>query len=485
LLIALKNRIIQIQIIMIVKKIFYTAFIFFIFFSCAIAKKGHQIQVEVDGVQDTIAYLAYHMGNRQYLQDSARVDSKGNFSFKGEESLPKGIYMVVLPGQIYFELLVDDNQHFGIKTENDNFVNTMKFTKSPDNEVFYNYMRFIRSQGEKTTPLREKMQNPETTEEERAQIRAQMALVDQQVKQEQEKIISNSPNGLFSKILLAQQEPALPDPPLKEDGSPDNEYMYQLYKKLFWENIDFSDERLVRTPILHAKLNQYFTRVIIQIPDSIIAEADRIVNKARASKEVFKYTVFYITNTFERSQIMGMEAVFVHMVEKYYLTGKADWITEEQLKSISERAMILKPLLIGKVAPDITVFTREHRTRNLHDVKADFTVLYFWDSECSHCKKNTPLLKEMYARMKGQNVEIFALNTESDRTKWLEYVDNNNLQWINVYDPGNQSGFRDKYDIWATPLIFLLDKDKRIIAKKITVEQTEEIINMEIKRLQR
>jgi thiol-disulfide isomerase/thioredoxin len=142
--------------------------------------------------------------------------------------------------------------------------------------------------------------------------------------------------------------------------------------------------------------------------------------------------------------------------------------------------MALKPLLIGNVAPDITMFTPDRAPLSLHDVDARFTVLYFWDSECSHCKRQTPLMKEFYERLNPKGVEIFAANTEADRNKWLDYVKKNSLEWIQVNDPANSSGFRDKYDIWATPLIFLLDENKRIIAKRITVEQAEEIINREL-----
>jgi thiol-disulfide isomerase/thioredoxin len=142
--------------------------------------------------------------------------------------------------------------------------------------------------------------------------------------------------------------------------------------------------------------------------------------------------------------------------------------------------MALKPLLIGKTAPDITMFTRDRSPLSLHDVDAEFTIVYFWDSECGHCKRQTPKLKEFYERLNPKGVEVFAANTEADRDKWLNYVNENNLSWINVHDPANLSGFRDKYDIWATPLIFLLDHDKRILAKRITIEQAEEIITRQM-----
>lgn len=468
--------------IMTLKKLFYAVLISAGIISCATADKGYVIDVKVDGLQDTVSFLAYHYGNRQYIQDTVRIDMEGRFSFKGDTALDKGIYMIVLPGQKYFEIIVDENQHFSIETEMDNFIQTMQFSNSPDNDTFYEYMRFISRHGEQANPLRAELQAEELSDARRNEIQEILRKTEEDVKARQNEIISKAPKSLFARILLAQQEPPIPEAPLNADGTPDNNFMYQSYKNLFWENIDFSDDRLLRTPVFHAKLNQYFTKVLMQIPDSIIVEADRIVAKSKAHPEVFKYTVFFITNTFERSQIMGMDAVFVHMVENYYMTGEVDWVTPEQLTQISERALALKPLLLGKVAPNITMFTPDRTPLSLHDVNANFTIVYFWDSECSHCKRQTPNIKAFYERMKSKGVEIYGANTEGDREKWLGYVQANNLTWIQVNDPTNQSGFRDKYDIWATPLIFLLDKDKKIIAKRITIEQAEEIINMELQQ---
>ena len=35
---------------------------------------------------------------------------------------------------------------------------------------------------------------------------------------------------------------------------------------------------------------------------------------------------------------MGMDVVFVHMVENYYMTGESYWVEEDQLKKIEERS---------------------------------------------------------------------------------------------------------------------------------------------------
>ena len=461
---------------MILRKLFLGFTFIVLSMSLGCATDGYRIQVTVEGIADTETYLAYHFGERQYLKDTAQVDSRGHFVFEGSQRLDPGMYLVVVPGQKYFEIIVDDNQQFSIFTEMDNFVPSMRFENAPDNDAFYEYLRFLQQQGAAMEPLRQELQDESISAESREALRAQLAEADQAVKARQDEYIRRFPNGLFSRVLLAQREPDVPEAPLREDGTPDQNAVYQMYKASYWDNIDFSDDRLLRTPVFHNKLRQYFNRVVLQIPDTINKEADRIIDMARANEDVFKYTIWFITNNFERSQIMGMDAVFVHMVEKYYMSGEAFWVEPDNLRRISERAMRLKPLLIGEVAPDITMYLPDREPISLHDIEAEYIVVYFWDSECGHCKRVTPELHQLYERKKEEGFRVFAVNIEADRNLWLQAVAQYGLEWINVNDPANRSGFRDKYDIYATPLIFLLDRDKKIMAKRISVEQVEDIM---------
>ena len=448
----------------------------------ACAKEGYHINVQVNGVSDTISYLAYHFGDRQYLKDTVEIDSHGHFSFTGKEKLPGGIYLIVMPGNNYFEVIIDKNQHFSIKTEMQNLAGNIKFDGSPENTSFYEYISFLRKKNEEVAPIREKLRDPDVSEERREALREKSKLIDQQVKEKQEAHIENFPDCVFSLLLKSQKEVSPPPPTIMEDGSVDHSLSYHQYTKDYWKHIDFTDDRILRTPAYQAKLRHFFTNVVIQHPDSVIRIADYIINKTSENDEMFKFTLWFLTNTFERSQVMGMDAAFVHLVEEYYKTGKAFWLDDVQLDRIIVRSDRLKPLLIGKVAPDIKMYTPDKSTISLHDVQAKYTVIYFWDSECPHCKTKTPKLNDFYNRYKDHDVKVFAVNTEADRVKWLSYVEKNNLQdWINVNDATNRSRFREKYDIYSIPLMFLLDEDKKIIAKRIGVEQLEDIIRRELK----
>ncbi|HSV87433.1 MAG TPA: TlpA disulfide reductase family protein [Bacteroidales bacterium] len=467
-----------------IRKVFFS--ISLMVFACIVSfgATGYRIQVNISGLDQGNVLLAYHFGDRQFLQDTAHIEKPGVFVFEGQNRLDPGIYLIVAPGNEFFEIIVDQNQHFTITTIANQFLEKTRFYQSPENEAFFEYMRFIRGAGEKAAAINEELGREGTTMERSQALNEELKQLNASVILQQEAYIKRFPDGLFSKVLLAQREPQMPDPPLtKADGTPDQVAMYQLYKSRFWDNIDFVDERLLRTPVYYNRLNTFFTNVVVQIPDSIIVEADRLIEKTRVNDDMFRYTIWFITSHFERSQIMGHDAVFVHMIERYYMTGEATWVSQENLRQLTDRAMSLKPLLIGKVAPDINMFLPDQTNKRLHQVNARFTVLYFWDSECSHCKRVTPQLQQMAERFRDKGLLVFAVNTETDRSLWLNALETYGIQnWINVNDIHNLSGYRERYDVYSVPTLYLLDGDKRILAKRITVDQMAEIIQHELNR---
>ncbi len=433
------------------KKWISGTFLSLVLFACTYAETGYRIQVKVDGLQDTVSYLAYHFGDRQFLKDTVRVDAFGNFVFEGEERLEPGIYLVVLPGQRYFEIIVDKNQHFSVYTTAANPGEDIRFENSPDNTAFYEHIK--------------KLQNANEAE----------------ARKLQDEYIKKFPNGLFSMILLAQRGPEMPETPLgREDDQAQAAANYFRFRNAFWNNVDFSDDRILRSPVYHGMLSRYFNQVLVQIPDTIISEADRLLNKSMAHPEMFRYTLWFLANNAERSNIMGMDAVFVHLADQYYMKGKAHWMTQEGLDRISERAEKLRPLLIGSIAPDIRVFLPDGSTVSLHDTDARYLILYFWDSECSFCKEETPALKSVYEQFRDQQVKVFAMNTEANRNSWLSAINRYGLGWINVNDAENRSGYREKYDIYSIPVIYLLNSKKEIIAKHIGARQVGDFLRHEL-----
>ena len=449
-------------------------------------KKGYEIEFNIDGCQEGTAILAYYYGDKQYIKDSTKIDANGSFTFKGDEVLDEGIYITVMPpDNKYFEVIIDADQHFVMSSKYGTPVKSMKVTGSEENKRFYGYLNFLNQQKAKSEPLSKQAESLQKADsigyrdtDEFKKLQEQMAVVDEEVKDYKNKFIEDYPNALLSKVFLASKDPDVPEPPVLENGKTDSTFTWRYFKDHYWDNVDFSDDRIIRTPVFHNKLQRFMTKTIYQIPDSIIKEATLLVDKTQKSKELFKYTVFWITSHFETSKQMGMDAVFVHMAKNYYMTGQAFWADSTTIAKIGERARKLDYSLIGKTAPNLIMKDTSGVFQVLHGIQKDYTIAYFWDPECGHCKKVTPKVKEFYDKFKNElDVEVYGVNTNADeRDSWLKYINENNLNWINVEDPEQKTAYKYLYDIYSTPVIYLLDKDKKIIAKRLGAEDLENFI---------
>ena len=475
------------------KTILLSSLIFLTGFICFAANDGHKLEFKIKGIKDTTIYMASYFGSKQYYKDTAQVDNNGYFVFEGKDALPGGIYSVVMPDKkSYFEFIVND-QHFSMETEKNFLIPRMKVKGSEENKKFYEYLGFISKQQVKAKPFRNQMKDTSLTKAEKDEVRKQLTKIDKEVKAYKQDMMDNNPDYLICKVFKTSQDPEIPETPILPNGRKDSTFAFRYFKAHYLDGVDFSDDRLLRSPVFHNKLDHYIKKLTMQMPDSIIKEADMLVAKSKDNKEIFKYVVHYITNGYERSKIMGMDAVFVHMADSYYATGLAHWVDSAGLAKITTRAKALRPLLVGKYAPNLILQdTTERNWIDVSKLDAKYTILFFWDPGCGHCKKSIPKFQKFYKKFKPLGVEIVAICTEFETADWKKFVIEKELNWINISDNPEinknaakyirittlQSlNFRDTYDIFSTPQVYLLDDQKKILAKKLGVQQLDDILS--------
>ncbi len=447
--------------------------------SSLFAQPAYELDFKVDGLSDGQIFLANYYGSGQYYKDTAEV-LDGAFSFTGDTPLKEGMYSIVKDNGRLVDLFVD-GQQFSMQTDTSGLIKNMKVTGSPENTLFYEYMNYLSTQQEIMKALRSKVEVAEKKKE-KEKIEKEIESLDQKVSDYRDSFFKKNADSFTAKFLQAMEFPKIPESPKLKDGSADSLFPYRYTKAHLFDHIDFDDERFINSPAYHDKLVYYISKLTPQIPDSINAAADYLLGKA-TNPEIFRYTLSYITSTYEKSEYIGMDAVFVHMARNYYLNGKADWVSESQLKKVKERADALEPLLIGKKAPNIIVKdTSQTKYLQLYDVNAKYTVVYIWSPECGHCKKATPKLKKMYDKYKKDGVKVFAVGNDFENEKWIDFIKKNKLDFINGSDGGDfTSNFRHLYDVYSTPQTYLLDADKKIIVKKIEIEELDKVIEQLLK----
>ncbi len=457
-----------------------------------IAQQGYDISVRVKPYHNQFLYLGYYYGKVRALQDSVMLDANSEGRFKGPKPLAGGIYFLVSPSkQILFELLIDKDQQFSVVADTSELPASIEFEGSDDNPQFQQYSIFAGNTGRKINSLNASYASAKTKQDSVIIAYGVKSLTDELNKYRDSTIRKDSASFL-SALFNAMNEPKTPSAKEQPGGKYDSNFVYHFYKEHYWDGISFADDRLVRTPFFEPKLDKYLLNIVAPNPDSLIKETDNMLLQSRTAPEMYRYLMVSFVQRFVNPQYMGQDAVFVHLFEKYINTGKAEFFTAQYRDFATKRAYSLMANLIGQAAPPLDLTDTADHALPLYGVKGNFVVICFWDPNCSHCKEVVPKVDSIFkAKWKKQGVQVYAVKVDGTKAEWLQFIHDHHLRdWKHVYqqeakqkleEKEGRPGFRQLYDVYQTPLLYLLDKDKRIIAKKLSYLQIDEVISLKLK----
>ena len=448
---------------------------------------GREIAITLTPLKNCTVYLGSYFGKGMTLVDSTRLDQNSKGVFKGPNKLTTGIYFVVSPTYtIQFELLMDPQQRFSIQADTSAKESAI-IKGSPDNDLFKNYAVFSNEKGRMLQQLKLALQSTNGAEADK--IRASIANTEKEIKQYQINIHKTHPTSLLSTLFYIMQRPELPQVPIVK-GKPDSAYPYQYVKQHYWDNVLFNEDRLLRTPFFEPKLDEYFKYYVSADPDSIISEVKQMLLMAKTGKEIYPYLLTKFTNKYINPEFMGQDKVFVYLFENFYAKGDTVLLNPASRKSITERAYSLMANQIGQQAPVLNLTDTSGKKVGLYTINAPFTIVTFWDPNCGHCKEEIPRYDSIYqAKWKSKGVAIYSVNIyENENSAWKKFIVDRKLStdWYQVYqtkedkqaeEKAGLPNYRQLYDIFKTPTVYLLDDKKRILAKQLTLEQFDALMD--------
>lgn len=457
----------------------------------AYPQTGYQIQLTLKPYKEGKIYLGYYYGKIKALADSATLDGSSMATFSGKEKLPGGVYFIVSPHKaILFELLIDAQEHFSISADTTSLPGSISFTGSPDNTVFQSYTNFTNSKGSEIVASQKELAKVHN-QADSTRLRDKIQKANAEIQAYRQHIIVQYPTSLLATLFHTMKEPVVPPAPQQAGKKYDSLFAYHYFKAHYWDSISFTDERLTRTPVFEPRLDKYFRDLVPPQHDSIEREADMMLLQSRVSKPLFQFLLVYFVQKYVNPEYMGQDAVFVHLFEKYINTGEAEFFTEKYRQFLNNRAYSLMANLIGQPAANLQMVDTTASPRPLYGEQAPFIVICFWDATCGHCKEIVPKVDSIFqAKWKQEGVKLYGVMVDGGQEAWLQFIKDHNLKdWIHVYEPKAQQesdeaagrpSYKQLYDVYQTPILYLLDKDKRIIAKKLTYQQLDEVINLKL-----
>ncbi|GAC1417063.1 MAG: hypothetical protein NVS1B13_05070 [Flavisolibacter sp.] len=454
------------------------------------AQSGYEIKVTLKPFKNQYLYLGHYYGRQLPIIDSVKLNSESQGIFKGKKSLGGGIYLIGFPDRARnFEILVDKEQHFSIVADSANLP-AMRFYNSPDNTLFKAYQDYMAVNGKGLETLYKKRKGSSAPDS--LKLTQKIEALNGKILQYRLALMAKAPKSFLTTLLKAMREPEVP----KNESAyqKDSLYSYHYFKNHYWDHIQFYDDRWVRTPFFEPKLDKYFEQLVYPNADSVIKEIDYMLGFASINEEMQRFLLLKFVNRYLNQKYMWEDAVFVHLFEQYFAQKNYAWLTDKGKKLISDRAYSLMANILGNPAPEISLADSAGHKINLYSVEAPYVLVVIWDPTCSHCKETLPKIDSMYRQSwKEMGMKIFGLakQTDGSRQDWINFININNLnQWVNVYYSKQDDqtrvnsgtpGYTQLYDVQSFPTLYLLDKDKHIIAKKISFEQVAEILQHRLK----
>jgi len=451
----------------------------------AFSQNGYEIKVTLKPFKNQYIYLGYYYGKQLPIMDSALLNDQSQAVFKGSKKLGGGVYLIGYPDRAHnFEILIDKNQKFSLVADTAR-IQAISFQNSPENVEFKAYQQFMTKNGSALDSLSKKRRT--AGPQDSIRISDQMEAINSRITKYRSDIIARDGDGLLATLLKAMKEPDVPqnDPAAKNDSM----FAYKYFKKHYWDGVNFYDDRLVRTPFFENRIDKYMEQLVYPSADSVIKELDYMLSYASINEEMQKFLLVKFVNRYLNQKYMWEDKVFVHLFESYFSQKKYPWLTEAGMKTITNRAYSLMANIMGTEASDIELPDTSGKTTKLYSLEAPYTLVVIWDPTCSHCKEILPKLDSAYtAKWKNLGLKFFAMARETDgkKTDWMNFIHEHHLnEWTHVYysKEADQSrvsagvpGYSQLYDVQTFPTLYLLDKDKRIIAKKLTLEQIDEIL---------
>ncbi len=410
-----------------------------LFWAFPIFGQAYKIKIEIKEAAGLNAQLAYYQGDSKYVKQSAKFAKNNIAIFEGTEKLPTGIYFITVGNIGYFDLLIRSEQNFSISTDTIDFIKSIKIKDSKENSLFFAYQSKVLAFKTKLAEYESAIKRLGTESDSVKLLEQKKNKLNEELNQFVDKTKIENPDSYLTKILSAMDVQDV-------------------------DKFNFADEELLLTPFFHNFIRLFIKKNIEKGPAFIIQETAKFLSAAKSSQANYQYIANYLLNFYNTFYKVGMNEVFVYIADNYFLPDKANWFTGKDLEQIKVRRDFLAQSMPGKPAQDLTLKSSSGEYISLLQVKSKYTLLFFWATGCGHCTTATKILKENYQSLVSKGIEIYAVNIDKNEEEWHKKIEENELSWINCIDQDEISNYRDKYYVYGSPLLYVIDSDKKIIA---------------------
>lgn len=434
------------------------------------AAQSYDITFKLEGIDDSVLYIARHHREQLLPMDSARHAGNGTYRFRGRKHWPRGIYALVHQDgkKVVGDFCIDGSQRFTLKANATLTPSSVSVKGCQANSRMFSYLATIDEAKQQMESIRQRLKDPST----KAQAESEEAeLVERMQTFEQGTLYGNSPT-LFFRIVTACREDEVPD------SVQNKAYHYRAH---FWDHLfdtDWSDihDAMLHSPNLYSKLNYFFFGMLYRADsDTICHEIDRLAARIGDDTALLRYVFDHLEPRYFRStKNIGWDAVWCHMASEYYLKGRCPWATEGTLHNIRYNYNRIRQSLIGAhgqelLMLDTTQIDSPEHWISSHRLPTRYVILWFWDPDCHHCQEQSAELAALVDSLRNapdRRFTVYAVGYESDVDKWKKYLREHHMPFVNVGGTNVNIDYQEAYNVHGAPTMIILNERRDIIMNK-------------------
>ena len=381
-----------------------------------------KIDVKIDDINDTILYLMkYKSDKTQSIIDYSSISSAKK-TFKNPQNYDEGIYVLTDSKQNpLFEILIGKDQKFSLHVEDMMDLNTYKIRGSKETSDYFKvYSKTIHNKLYINALEREMEYFPDNARK--------IDSIKRELYDYQESMLNKDKSSFLNTYIR-----------FIEDSEADH----------YFENLPLCDTRILNSRLLKNKLDDYFdNHMANQNADVICKNIDNLISKTNDYHKVRDYILWYLY-----SRYFNNDLIYIHLSDNYFSKLGINNLTQNIRNEIIKRSDVLRKITIGNVSPTFSYTDDESNKIDLSEINAENIVLFFYKPDCQKCIRDKRILRQI--KNKQKDLTILYINISEDN-------------YSNV-----SQDIINQYDITTTPTIYVLDKNKRIIAKNIKAEEIE------------
>jgi peroxiredoxin len=442
-------------------------FFLLVFFIVCNSIFTQSVSITVNGIKTNSVSLISLQGEKTFFIDSIKSSLVDQFNYFFEQNKHHpGIYRLSFSNNKGVAFIYD-NEEVNIKTDANNILDSLKVGKSESNNLYYDFIKLNRVYKTKTELLQLILARYPKDDDYYTTTQNKLTQLQKDYLEFVNNTSQKKPNSFIAKYIKTSLLPVV-------DMTLPIEKQLTYLKAHALDNIDFRDAELIYSDAFTNKTIEYltyyrnpqFSKVLLE--KEFMIAVDTILNKAKVHQLVYQHIVEYLIDGFKK---FGFDKIIDYMVQNYVI--KDDLCLDEKTEnSIQRRIDQNKILPIGAVVPNIVLNDTTGKEVNLVNIKAEKVLILFYASWCPHCQTLIPQLSELYKNQKEKKFEVVAVSLDNKREDWLSFIKKYTLTWYNVSDlKGWDSKVTSEYYIYATPTMFLINKEGKIITKPITFSE--------------